>query len=174
MASRTSMSTGPVTPLITMPLPFWWIWVWLMLALSRLPPLRGPRPIPSLPKPDIVQCSMCTEAASLTLIPLRLRPPMPSRARPRRATTAFGALTTIPSPPAAATLPITPVQSIVTDLKIVNGPEVSESRHMMVPPGRVFARARANVWHGAAGVHGFASSPSPETKVVLWACAGVP
>src|SRR5262249_10640355 len=69
-----------------------------------------------------------------------------------------------------------PVQSMVIDLPIVNPPPNSPaSRQLMLPPGLVFARAPANVRHGAVMMHVLVSSPERETQDRSFsACAGRP
>src|SRR5215813_13596707 len=110
----------------------------------------------------------------MTLIPSRPWP-MPSRSRPRRLTTAPAALTLIALVPAARTPANVAVQSMVSDLVIVTAPKPPGSRQLMMPLGAVFEMAPAKVLHGAVRLHGFTSSPTPETQVrVACACAVEP
>jgi hypothetical protein len=52
-------------------------------------------------------------------------------------------------------------------------PKPPESRQLISPVVAVFEIAPAKVLHGAVRLHGFASSPTPETQVrVAWAEAG--
>src|SRR5213075_1589659 len=65
------------------------------------------------------------------------------------------------------------VPSIVIALVMVTVPKPPGSRTSISPPSAVLEIAPANVLHGAVRLHGFASSPTPETQVrVAWACAG--
>jgi hypothetical protein len=69
-------------------------------------------------------------------------------------------------------LPIVPVQSSVIDFVTVTEPKPPGSRQLISPFVAVFEIAPANVLHGAVRLHGFASSPTPETHVrVAWAFA---
>src|SRR5215469_8300641 len=64
--------------------------------------------------------------------------------------------------------------SIEIDLVMVTAPNPPGSSTSISPPGAVFEIAPANVLHGAVRLHGFASSPTPETQVrVACALAGV-
>src|ERR1700756_3544208 len=63
-----------------------------------------------------------------------------------------------------------PAPSIVIDFVIVTAPNPPGSRVSISPPAAVFEIAPANVLQGAVRLHGFASSPTPETHVRL-ACA---
>jgi hypothetical protein len=60
----------------------------------------------------------------------------------------------------------------VTDFVIVTAPKPAESRASISPPVAVLEIAPANVLHGAVRLHGFASSPTPDTHVRV-ACACV-
>src|SRR5437764_14379456 len=56
---------------------------------------------------------------------------------------------------------------------MVTAPNPPGSRASMIPPLAVFEIAPAKVLHGAVRLHGFASSPTPDTQVrVACACAG--
>src|SRR6267143_6172336 len=59
---------------------------------------------------------------------------------------------------------------MVIDLVIVTAPKPPGSRTLISPPGAVFEIAPAKVLHGAVRLHGFTSSPTPETQVRV-ACA---
>src|SRR3954462_15993070 len=62
---------------------------------------------------------------------------------------------------------------MVSDLPIVTPPKPPGSRQLISPPAAVFEIAPANVLQGAVRLHGFASSPTPETQVrVAWANTG--
>src|SRR6266568_9240373 len=61
-------------------------------------------------------------------------------------------------------------QSMVIDLVMVTAPKPPGSRQLISPPAAVFEIAPAKVLHGAVRLHGFASSPTPETQVLV-ACA---
>src|SRR6185295_8058403 len=63
-----------------------------------------------------------------------------------------------------------PLPSIVMDLVIVTPPKPPGSSTLMYPPVAVLLMAPANVLHGAVRLHGFASSPTPDTHVRV-ACA---
>src|SRR4051812_18573509 len=55
-------------------------------------------------------------------------------------------------------------------LVIVTPPKPPGSMQLISPPAAVFEIAPANVLHGAVRLQGFASSPTPETHVlVAWA-----
>jgi hypothetical protein len=60
--------------------------------------------------------------------------------------------------------------SIVMLLVIVTTPKPPESIALISPPAAVLLIAPAKVLHGAVRLHGFASSPTPETQVRV-ACA---
>src|SRR4051794_21256168 len=66
--------------------------------------------------------------------------------------------------------PASKVELIVIDLVIVTPPKPPGSRTLISPPPAVFEMAPAKVLHGAVRLHGFASSPTPETQVRV-ACA---
>src|SRR5215471_8999966 len=55
-------------------------------------------------------------------------------------------------------------------LVIVTAPKPPGSKTLISPPAAVLEIAPANVLHGAVRLHGFASSPTPETHVRV-ACA---
>src|SRR6187399_3262216 len=58
-------------------------------------------------------------------------------------------------------------------LVMVRAPNPPGSRQLISPPGAVLEMAPANVLHGAVRLHGLASSPTPDTQVlVAWAEAG--
>src|SRR5215475_2781857 len=54
---------------------------------------------------------------------------------------------------------------MVIDLVIVTVPKPPGSRQLMMPFTAVFEMAPAKVLHGAVRLHGFTSSPTPETQV---------
>jgi hypothetical protein len=56
---------------------------------------------------------------------------------------------------------------IVSDLVIVTPPNPPGSSTLISPPAAVLEIAPANVLHGAVRLHGFASSPTPETHVLV-------
>src|SRR5205807_4349168 len=62
------------------------------------------------------------------------------------------------------------VPSIVIALVMVTDPKPPGSRTSISPPSAVLEMAPANVLQGAVRLHGFASSPTPETQVRV-ACA---
>src|SRR5205823_7937279 len=98
----------------------------------------------------------------------------PSRSGPRRMTTsvAFGTLTMIPLPALVSTPASKPSEEMVIGLPIVTAPNPPGSRTLISPPAAVLEIAPAKVLHGAVRLHGFASSPTPETHVrVACACA---
>src|SRR5262245_14509988 len=77
--------------------------------------------------------------------------------------------------PVARTPPNVALQSMVIDLVIVTVPKPPGSRQLMMPFTAVFEMAPAKVLHGAVRLHGFTSSPTPETQVrVACACAVEP
>src|SRR5438046_3408109 len=63
-----------------------------------------------------------------------------------------------------------PVPSMVMDLVIVTAPNPPGSITLISPLMAVFEIAPAKVLHGAVRLHGFASSPTPDTQVRV-ACA---
>src|SRR3954471_14622759 len=63
-----------------------------------------------------------------------------------------------------------PVPLIVIDLVMVTTPKPPGSRTEISPLSAVLEMAPAKVLHGAVRLHGFASSPTPETQVRV-ACA---
>jgi hypothetical protein len=56
------------------------------------------------------------------------------------------------------------------DFVIVTAPKPAGSKQLISPPAAVFDIAPANVLQGAVRLHGFASSPTPDTHVRV-ACA---
>jgi hypothetical protein len=71
----------------------------------------------------------------------------------------------MPFVPEASTPPMNGLASIVIDFVIVTAPKPAESIALMMPPFAVLLIAPANVLHGAVRLHGFASSPTPDTHV---------
>ena len=61
--------------------------------------------------------------------------------------------------------------SIVIDLVMVMVPKPPSSRQSISPLMEVFEIAPAKVLQGAVRLHGFRSSPTPETQVRVAACA---
>src|SRR2546423_909275 len=62
------------------------------------------------------------------------------------------------------------VLSAMMLLRSVTAPKPPGSRQLISPPAAVFEIAPGNILHGAVRLHGFASSPTPETHVrVAWA-----
>src|SRR5262245_47119172 len=107
----------------------------------------------------------------MKLIPIR--PDVtPSMFSPRRTTVTPAALTLMPLDNVARTPAMVWAQSIVIDLVMVTAPKPPGSRQLMMPPAAVFEMALANVLHGAVRLHGLKSSPTPDTQVRVWACAG--
>ena len=92
--------------------------------------------------------------------------PIPLNRRFLRITTSDGpAWTTMPLVPLTrteATCP--PPPSMVIAFVIVTAPYPAGSRASISPPAAVFEMAPANVLQGAVRLHGFASSPTPETQ----------
>src|SRR5216683_814031 len=67
------------------------------------------------------------------------------------------------------------LQLSVIDLVMVMAPNPPGSRQSISPATAVLEIAPAKVLQGAVRLHGFASSPTPETQVRLaWALAGAP
>src|ERR1700722_12455066 len=56
---------------------------------------------------------------------------------------------------------------------MVSGPYLPGSSAARTPPASVRGKARANVAHGAAMVHGLLSTPDDETKVRVSPCANM-
>src|SRR5262249_40662596 len=96
--------------------------------------------------------------------------PSPSNASPRSTTLEpAGACTTIPFVPETRT-PAMQHASIEMDLVIVTAPNPPGSSTSISPPVAVFEIAPAKVLHGAVRLQGLASSPTPDTQVLV-ACA---
>ena len=75
--------------------------------------------------------------------------------------------------PETSTPPTKPSHLIVIDLVMVTPPKPPESRQLISPSAAVFEIVPGKVLHGAVRLHGFASSPTPDTHVrVAWAKAG--
>src|SRR5947209_2838606 len=93
--------------------------------------------------------------------------------RPRIVTASFVcAAITMPLVRLTRVEPKVPSQSIVIAFVIVRAPNPPGSRQSISPLAAVFEIAPANVLHGAVRLHGFASSPTPDTQVrVAWAVA---
>src|SRR5450631_3480906 len=102
----------------------------------------------------------------MTLIPFK-PVPAPSMSSPRRTTTsvAFGTLTTMPLVPEASTPASKHSEEMVIGLVIVTAPKEPGSRTLISPSTAVLEIAPAKVLHGAVRLHGFASSPTPDTQV---------
>src|SRR6266480_7439324 len=94
--------------------------------------------------------------------------------RPRSVTWSDGPADTMMAfVPETSTPAVTPSQAIVIAFVIVTAPNPPGSKQLISPLAAVFEIAPANVLHGAVRLHGFASSPTPETQVrVAWAWAG--
>src|SRR6185437_12901795 len=127
--------------------------------------------MPLVVKPKISQFSTLRALPARKRIPL-MPVPMPLMRRLRRMTVSLGpACTTIPLVPATrteATWP--PPPSMVIPLVMVTAPYPAGSRASISPPAAVLEMAPANVLHGAVRLQGLASSPTPETQVLLaWA-----
>src|SRR5579872_6149646 len=92
--------------------------------------------------------------------------------RPRSTTTsvAFGTATTMPLVPETSTPASELSEEMVIGLVIVTAPKPPGSSTLISPLGAVFEMAPAKVLQGAVRLHGFASSPTPETQVRV-ACA---
>src|SRR5574338_81701 len=80
------------------------------------------------------------------------------------------ALTTMPLVPEASTPAPIPSHRIAMDLVMVTAPKPPGSRQLISPFATVFESAPAKVLQGAVRLHGFMSSPTPETQVRA-ACA---
>src|SRR5262245_47138877 len=97
--------------------------------------------------------------------------PIPLTAIFRRVTTSDApALTTIPLVPLTRIEARFPPPSMVIDFVIVTAPYPPGSSASISPPAAVFEIAPAKVLHGAVRLQGFASSPTPDTHVLV-ACA---
>jgi len=70
-----------------------------------------------------------------------------------------------PATPPASMPPMNGVASTVIALVMVSVPKPAESRALMMPPVAVLEIAPAKVLQGAVRLHGFTSSPTPETHV---------
>src|SRR5215212_1537136 len=80
-------------------------------------------------------------------------------------TSVLRALIMIPFTSEARIDAIVPVPSRVIDLVIVTAPKPPGSRASISPQAAVFEIAPAQVLHGAVRLHGFTSSPTPDTHV---------
>ena len=96
--------------------------------------------------------------------------PSPSMASPRRMTVSVAAaFTMMPFVPETST-PAILRPSMVIDLVMVTAPYPPGSSTLITPAAAVFEIAPAKVLQGAVRLHGFTSSPTPETHVrVAWA-----
>src|ERR1700682_183248 len=101
--------------------------------------------------------------------------PSPSMSSPSRTTVSVpAAFTTMPLPPDTSTPASKASERIMIDLVMVTAPKPPGSSTLISPAGAVLEIAPAKVLHGAVRLHGFASSPTPETQVrVACACATV-
>src|SRR5438552_3241790 len=101
-------------------------------------------------------------------------PPLPAPLieRLRKITKSFApAATLTPFWPTLARIPASvPSPLIVMDLVIVTVPKLPGSSVEISPPAAVLEMAPAKVLHGAVRLHGLASSPTPDTHVLV-ACA---
>src|SRR5947209_3469967 len=79
-------------------------------------------------------------------------------------------LTLMPVVPAASMEANVPPPSMVMDLVMVTAPKPPGSMQSISPPSAVFEMAPAKVLQGAVRLQGFASSPTPDTHVLV-ACA---
>src|SRR5712692_1752511 len=118
----------------------------------------------------MVQFSTCRCFPARNLIPLiPLHAPLMDM--PRIITLSVApALTMMPLTLAASMPASVPSPSIVMDLVIVTAPKPPGSKTEISPQAAVFEIAPAKVLHGAVRLHGFTSSPTPETQVLV-ACA---
>ena len=102
--------------------------------------------------------------------------PSPSMSSPRSTTRslAFGTLTMMALVPETNTPASKHSEEMVIALVMVTPPKPPGSRALISPPVAVLEIAPAKVLQGAVRLHGFASSPTPETQVrVACACASV-
>src|SRR5580704_13888942 len=121
-------------------------------------------------KPEILQfstVSMRPDENSMPKAPV----PNPTKSRPRRKTLSVAPAATVIALPVVTRMPAsTPVASIVIALGMVTAPKSPGSNTLISPPAAVLTIAPLKVRHGAVRLQGFASSPTPDTKVRL-ACA---
>src|ERR1700682_3810121 len=111
----------------------------------------------------------------MTLMPSK-PVPSPSKSSPRSTTAslAFGTLTMMPLVPETSTPASNRSEEMVIALVMVTAPKPPGLRALISPPVAVLEIAPAKVLQGAVRLHGFASSPTPETQVrVACACASV-
>src|SRR5262245_4981064 len=107
---------------------------------------------------------MVTLAALKMLTPSR-PDPCPSMSSPSsRTSEPAGALMPM-AKPGVCMAAVTPMQRIEIDLVIATMPKSPESRQLISPPVKVFAKAPANVRQGDVRVQGLASLPEPETQL---------
>src|SRR5437773_381567 len=96
--------------------------------------------------------------------------PAPLIVRPRSVTWMPAPLMMMPVVPAARMPAVVLFPSMVIDFVIVTAPKPPGSSASISPPAAVFEMAPAKVLHGAVRLHGFASSPTPDTHVRVCAC----
>src|SRR5882672_4683119 len=115
-----------------------------------------------------------------SVLPARNRTPFrpgetgvpPSMTRPRKLMMSVAAALMMTPLVPDARMPASPEESWVRliDLVMVTEPKPPGSSTLISPPAAVLEMAPANVLQGAVGLHGLASSPTPETQVRV-ACA---
>src|SRR5207253_1899814 len=117
----------------------------------------------------ITQFDTLRDPPARNLIPLSPgEGPAPSMTRPRRLTMSDGpALMMMPFVPDARTPASPEPPSLVReiDLVIVTAPKPPGSSTLISPPAAVLEIAPAKVLQGAVRLHGFTSSPTPDTNV---------
>src|SRR5882724_4351328 len=136
------------------------------------PDVDGLMKMPFVAKPITLQCSTTKCPPARNSIPFR-PVPTPLKLRFRN--------TTLSATPAFMIMPLVPLTkieanapppSIVIAFVIVTAPNPPGSITSISPPAIVFEIAPANVLQGAVRLHGFASSPTPDTQVrEAWAQA---
>src|SRR5215212_8131792 len=138
-------------------------------------------PLPLVPfprKPKMTQFSTCTALPLMKRMPSKpVFAPLIDRLR-SVTKMVFGlavaeSLTLTPLVPAASIepKPAPVVPSMVKFLVMVTVPKPPGSRQSISPFAEVFEMAPAKVLQGAVRLHGFRSSPTPETQVRVCACA---
>src|SRR5215471_17171064 len=172
LAWRFSISARPAAT--TMPPPVLFM---IVVSVTKSWPVAGWKLTALLAKLAMTQCSMWTCAAATTSTPLFPWPlGLPgsglSIERLRRCTIAAALLMMMSLlPPTTSDPAIDPPEpSMVSDLVMVTAPNPPGSSTLMKPPAAVLLMAPANVLHGAVRLHGFTSSPTPDTQV-RFACA---
>src|SRR5262245_21046060 len=108
-----------------------------------------------------------SDLPELKLIPF-VPVPSPWKTSPLSVTTSLApAATVMPGVPETRTPAVPTSQDTVMALVMVSPPKPPGSRQLISPPPAVLEIAPAKVLHGAVRLQGLASSPTPETHVLV-------